>query len=225
LPALVWAPLQGRVVARLLDRLAHYLAPEQAVRQYDLQRRTYNSLAYAGRIGHKYHDAIAVYVLGLGTGLDLGTLLEETLDLRHPFLYRPLVEFALRLRPEWVARPQARKWVLREAMRGIVPDRVLTRIGKGSPAEVYASAVITRKTLLEPLVQEPILADLGLADAAQLRTAFATAAQQPHKGHEWHAMLHCTLAVEAWLQLRSGRWPRGRYPTNVARSTLTQFPR
>jgi asparagine synthase (glutamine-hydrolysing) len=181
---------------------------KDVVRRYGLCDRTFPALSYGGRRGYKYRDAIAAHVIGLGTVLDTGTIAPEVLDLRHPFLYRPLVEFALQLPPELLVRPNARKWVLREAMRGIVPDAVRTRIGKGSPAELYASSLHARQEFLQPLVEDSMLAELGIVDATTLRDAFYGAPRQPHSKEHWHAVLQFTLAVEAWLQLRSGRWPR-----------------
>ncbi|MBX6365395.1 MAG: hypothetical protein IRZ00_16115, partial [Gemmatimonadetes bacterium] len=43
----------------------------------------------------------------------------DEIELRYPFLYRPLVELSLRLPPELRTRPLQQKWVLREAMRGV----------------------------------------------------------------------------------------------------------
>lgn len=211
-------PLLPRAVQHRLMREEGQMPswmPEGVARRYRLRDRTYAILSYSGRIGHKYHDAIAAHVVAIGTGLDFGTVIEDVLDLRHPFLYRPLVEFALRLPPELLVRPNARKWVLREALSGIVPDIVRMRIGKGSPAEVYAWSLTGRRALLEPLVREPILADLGVVDSAKLRAAFDAAPQQPHRRDQWHSVLQFTLTIEAWLQMRSGRWPRGRDLSNT----------
>jgi asparagine synthase (glutamine-hydrolysing) len=133
----------------------------------------------------------------------------EALEIRHPFLYRPLVEFALALPSELSARPYQRKWVLREAMRGILPDVVRTRIGKGSPADLYAWSLTALRPLLEPLVHESMMADLGIIDATRLAVAFDLAPQHPGTIYQDHALIYTALAIEAWLQARSGRWPRG----------------
>jgi asparagine synthase (glutamine-hydrolysing) len=184
--------------------------PSGVARRYALRKGTFSAAAYAGRIGHKAHHGVLTTLVGLGRLLHPGVM-GDTLDVRHPFLYRPLVEFALRLPSEICARPNERKWVLREAMRGILPEVVRTRVGKGSPAELYAWSLAALRTLLDPLVQEPILADLGVIDARKLRAAFDAAPQQAHNTDQRHAMVYTTLAIEAWLQVRSGRWPRDGY--------------
>jgi asparagine synthase (glutamine-hydrolysing) len=183
-------------------------------RRYDLHERAFEMLAYAGRIGQKYHHAIVTGVAGIGKLMDQG-ILGDTLDVRHPFLYRPLVQFALQLPPELCTRPYARKWILREAMREILPEAVRTRVGKGSLTERYAWSLTAQRQLLEPLVRDSILASLGVVDEAQLRTAFDTAAGEPGRRSEPHATLQGVLVIEAWLQMRAGRWPRGNHSRNV----------
>ncbi len=181
--------------------------PRATARKYDLGPRTFAVASYAGRFGRKHQDTVVTHLVALGSVLEYGVI-EDILEVRHPFLYRPLVEFALRLSPELCARPYARKWVLREAMQGILPEAVRTRVGKSTPAELYASGLITHRRLLEPLAREPILGDLGVVDPAKLRTAFNDLPYQPHRRDEQHAAIHPTLITEAWLQIRSGRWPR-----------------
>ena len=183
--------------------------------RYGLARRASAPRSYAGRLGHKYHDAVALGLAEVAAGVPVG-LLEDTLDVRHPFLYRPLVEFALRLPPELCARPYARKWVLREAMRGILPDAVRTRVGKGAVFGRFAWSLAAQRALLEPLTQAMILEDLGVIDGKQLRAAFVAAPHERDGRVKLHAAVQHTLALEAWLQSRSGRWPCGAHSTKVA---------
>jgi asparagine synthase (glutamine-hydrolysing) len=178
------------------------------VRRFGLRDRAIEMTLYAGPIGNKYRHAV---VRSLDTvSRTIGyAVLEDKLDVRHPFLYRPLVEFALTLPPDLVVRPYARKWVLREAVRGIVPEAVRTRIGKGSANERYAWSLTAQRQLFEPLIQQSMLADLGVVSAARLRAAFDRAPRQPGRIDDPHSALQGVLAIEAWLQMRAGRWPRG----------------
>jgi asparagine synthase (glutamine-hydrolysing) len=162
---------------------------------------------YAGPLGRKYQHANATSIAGVPDMVSAGVL-EDSLEVRHPFLYRPLVEFALRLPPEMCARPHARKWVLRQAMRGILPERVRGRIGKASAGDVLAWSLVTQRGHLASLVKDPILAELGVIDAEKFRAAFDADPLPAHRANEAHAALSSTLSVEAWLQLRAGRWPR-----------------
>jgi asparagine synthase (glutamine-hydrolysing) len=177
------------------------------VRRYDLFSRSCAPLGYAGRIGHKYSDAVASFIDAASANLTVGVL-EDALDVRHPYLYRPLVEFALRLPPELCVRPQERKWILREAMRGILPEPVRTRVGKGITYGLLAWSVANQHARLDPLLRDPILAQLGVVDAAQLHAGFAAAQYERERTQKFvYAGVQVTLAVEAWLRVRSGRWP------------------
>jgi asparagine synthase (glutamine-hydrolysing) len=204
-------PLLPEAVRQRLVRDGGQVPPwmsRAAVRRYELDRGTFGAAVYGGNLGYKYHHAVLTTLLGIGGLLESG-IVGDALDVRHPFLYRPLVEFALRLPPELCARPHQRKWVLREAMRGILPDAVRTRVGKGTPAGLYAWSLTTLRPLLEPLARDSILAELGVVDASRFRSAFDEVPNQPHRKDQRHATLHSALAIEAWLQIRSGRWPRG----------------
>jgi asparagine synthase (glutamine-hydrolysing) len=205
-------PLLPRV---LHQRLVHDEAPVQSwlnrntLRQYGLDPRL-SVLAYGlgGRLGQKYHHVVLRQMGGLSR-LAMQGLVADTLDVRHPMLYRPLVEFALRLPPNLRGRPHAHRWVLREAMRGILPERVRTRVGKGGTGEILAQVLATHRKRLGALLQNPVLAELGIVHADKLRDAFDATAYQTSPRQYSHGDVLAALGVEAWLQMRSGRWPRG----------------
>jgi hypothetical protein len=161
-----------------------------------------------GRLGQKYHRWLAMGIAGCQRGEEARAL-GEVVSVRHPFLYRPLVEFALGLPPEFCARPHAHKWVLREAMKGIVPELVRTRVLKGGGGDSLPRMFIHQGALLKQLAHDPILADLGLIDARRLQTAVEEASnRETWRASNWGEIVK-TLTIEAWLQVRSGRWPHG----------------
>jgi asparagine synthase (glutamine-hydrolysing) len=182
--------------------------PRATVRRYDLDVRTWASFSFAGSIGDKYRHCVAAGVAAVPGSLPLGVI-QDTVDVRHPFLYRPLVEFALRLPPELCARPYARKWILREAMRGVLPEVVRTRVGKGALYGRIAWSLGAQRAILEPLIRDSMLADLGVVDPTHLQVWFKTAQNAPDSREKRFAHVQHTLGIEAWLQTRSGRWPRG----------------
>ncbi|MBV9956845.1 MAG: asparagine synthase (glutamine-hydrolyzing) [Acidobacteria bacterium] len=56
-----------------------------------------------------------------------------SIESRVPFLDHKLVEFTARLPQRFKIRGKRTKWILREAMRGILPDEILTRRKMGFP--------------------------------------------------------------------------------------------
>lgn len=214
-----WALAYRNAVLPLLPRAAHarlvhdqHEAPlppwleRTAMQRYGFATRPSSARAYGGRLGQHYHHAV-VSSIGRLESPSHGGLIADSLDVRHPLLYRPLVEFALRLPPELRARPHAHRWILREAMRGILPESVRRRVGKPGTGDVLGWSFLRHHTHLKPLTHDPILAELGIVNAARLRAAFDGALQHAGRGGQVHALLFATLGVEAWLQIRSGRWP------------------
>lgn len=65
----------------------------------------------------------------------------QTTEGRHPFLDRRLIEFALALPEEQRWRDNQTKYVLRQAMRGLLPDSVLERRSKGGSGLIYKEAI------------------------------------------------------------------------------------
>lgn len=205
----VLSPLFPRAFRRCLNGGESKIRPwmaSGATSRYQLRDRPSVAEGLSGPWGGKYHHATVNHLTRITSLLEPGYL-GETLDVRHPFLYRPLVELALRLPPELCARPHARKWLLREAMRGLLPEIVRTRIGKGGSTERCAWSLTAQRPLLEHLVHRPILAELGVIDAARFRNAFEAAPHQPHRDDHLHTLIQSTLVIEAWLQVRSDRWP------------------
>jgi asparagine synthase (glutamine-hydrolysing) len=198
----------------LLHRLLRGECPIQpwikqaTLRRYGIVQRAPIAAEYAGKMGSKYSHAVAARVRKLANMWNRDGLADD-LDVRHPFLYRPLIEFALRLPPELRARPHAHRWIVREAMRGILPETIRTRVGKPETSEILARCLSTHRAALAQLLQEPILAELGIVDGSELRTAFDLALQRNGREQYAHPEIVSALAVEAWLQMRSGRWPRG----------------
>src|SRR5205085_5001583 len=59
-----------------------------------------------------------------------------SIESRVPFLDHKLVEFTARMPPEMKIRGGTTKWILREAMRGILPAEILNRPKMGFPVPV-----------------------------------------------------------------------------------------
>jgi asparagine synthase (glutamine-hydrolysing) len=214
-----WELTFGNAVLPLIPRVLRHptsfnegrLLPwvsETANRRYGLKSRTYSVTGDSGRWGRKYHDSLLGSVRAIASALDAGNI-ADVLDVRYPFLSRPLIEFALQLPPELCAEPHQRKWVLREAMKGILPEVVRTRIGKGGPTDALVRSLISQHDLLAPLVEAPLLADVGVVDAKRLRTGFETSPQTANTDRELCTDVQNTLMIEAWLRIRSGQWPPG----------------
>jgi asparagine synthase (glutamine-hydrolysing) len=120
-------------------------------------------------------------------GLATRGSLEWTCEVRHPFIYRPLVELALAIPWEQKHSPRGSKPLLRRAMTGLLPEPVRTRR--------------TRAGLIEPVVRSSRLVSMGILDGARLHQA----AQLVRFGaaESFADFLSC-LSFEVWLRSVTG---------------------
>jgi len=130
---------------------------------------------------------------------------DAAIEMRYPFLNRKLVEFALTLTPELRELPQRTKRVLREALGPLLPRIVSERNGKGGIGARVRWALDREHDLIDQLSDEPILGELGCVRPKELRRQIRRA-RAGHRISLW--LLFQTLALESWLRVVSGRWPR-----------------
>jgi asparagine synthase (glutamine-hydrolysing) len=185
-----------------LGGLGDRQAPPAWVRPAFARRAAMAAPRARSRPGRIWSDETATYLRVLAGQLERGPFLEG-MEMRYPFLHRPLAEFCLRLPVSERIRPGWSKWVLREALRGILPEEVRTRRSKGGIDGRILWALQREAPRLRWLLDDPRLAQAGWVDAAGLRAAVEHARQGrvenlPH--------LLSTLSLETWLRVRAGDW-------------------
>jgi asparagine synthase (glutamine-hydrolysing) len=190
--------------SRVVD--SHFRTPPWIARRFargfDIARRHGYHRMLAGPRGGKL-AALLAYETGHFGRYSNVTLFHELFELRHPFLHRPLVEFSLALPFALRARPGAQKWILREAMRGILAERVRTRRSKGAIDSRIVWSLDRERALVRELLREPILADLGCIEPAPLRAT----AEAASRGALLHVVpLMAALSLETWLRVRTSNW-------------------
>lgn len=202
-------PLFPNQVRRHLNRKSDATIPpwvsKDLVIRYGLYGGTGSAPAYDGRWGRIYPHSQAAAVAAIPSTLGDGTV-GDRLDVRHPYLYRPLIELSLQLAPEMCVRPHARKWILREAMRDIVPEAVRTRVGKGNGGGLASWSLSHELHLVDSLLDNSVLAQLGIIDTQRLRAAIATTALGGAHEESISARVQSTIDLELWVRARSGRW-------------------
>lgn len=127
--------------------------------------------------------------------------LEEGVEARSPLMDARILRFAA-ARP-WSDRVDRRetKLLLRHAMRGLLPDEVLAprphRTGV-TTAYFFRQLRGSARPVIDALLQDPLLASLGMIDAARLRHAWAHVLR--HDDAETAARLWFTVQAELWLR-------------------------
>jgi len=93
------------------------------------------------------------------------------IEMRQPFRDRRLVEFALALPPNQLWRDARSRFAFRNAMKEILPEKVLQRRGKGAFMQLYDAVLAgSQAKEVSALFLDPVLARLGLVDGRALRT-------------------------------------------------------
>jgi asparagine synthase (glutamine-hydrolysing) len=84
------------------------------------------------------------------------------LEIRHPWFDKRLVEFVMAIPPNQTVRSGVRKVILRNAMRGILPEKVRTRQGKTYPSALAHRGLREReRSKVKDLLTDTRIAQMG----------------------------------------------------------------
>jgi len=146
-----------------------------------------------------YSSGFLAYALEMDARWTAGFRMKE----RQPFLDRRLLEFAFAIPDNQRFRPGVTKFVLRNSMRGIVPERVRLRPDKADPTESYAMALIALGG--ERLFDRLSSVENGWIDGEAVRRLYRSMTAAFSRGDPSYMENVCDLwmvfAVELWLNV------------------------
>ena len=109
-----------------------------------------------------------------------------SIESRVPFLDHPLVEFTARLPERLKLRGGTTKYILREAMRDVLPAEILSRGKMGFPVPIGAWLRGPYRGIVDELVLSPRALERGLFEPSAIRTLVARhAAGEDHAERLW----------------------------------------
>src|SRR5690606_5708322 len=126
----------------------------------------------------------------------------EDVELRYPFLHRPLVEAALAMPVSARIKPGMQKWVLRAAMADRLPPAVRTRRTKGGIDSRILWAFEHEQACIEDLLRDSALESINAVDVDALRNDVDSARRGTSRNNVY---LMSALALETWMSVRAGR--------------------
>jgi asparagine synthase (glutamine-hydrolysing) len=121
----------------------------------------------------------------------------DGIEMRSPLLYQPLVEYCFAIPFEQKLRPGEVRSLMRRALRNDLPEKVLTRPGKGEISEAMHKGLLRQSNKVDSLLADPIVCSLGFVDRKRLRSAISLA---KHGAKLNVGALLKTLSLEIWLQ-------------------------
>ena len=122
-------------------------------------------------------------------------------EVRHPYLDRRLVEFALAIPPEQLIRPFGdSKSIVRRAMRGLVPDAILRRTNKMPFDQRFYAGLQQEWHCICGMLDNLILDSMGYVCAPSLFRELSRARLGLPADK---FLLLNTLSAEAWLRARN----------------------
>lgn len=116
---------------------------------------------------------------------------------RFPFLDRDLLEFLYNIPREQLVQPGRRRFLMRRALRGIVPEPLLERKRKAYVVRTPLQSLQAQSKELTEWTKEMICCEIGAIDLAQFQRALARAFQGDDS-HLWR--FSRTLELESWLR-------------------------
>lgn len=119
-------------------------------------------------------------------------------EFRYPYLDRDLVDFLLAVPRTQLARPGRRRFMMRNAMKGIVPDEVLERARKASVQRSPIVALRRHQQKLRDLFVSPHVSEMGLVDPSRANAALERVLSS-NRTSEWPALLRL-INLEIWLR-------------------------
>ena len=120
----------------------------------------------------------------------------QRVEIRLPYLHRPLIEFMQAIPKEQRARPGETRSLQRRALRGIVPDEILNRKGKGNPIEALSRALCREHARLRQLLMNSYVARHGYVNQEALIKGF----EKTKYGDMRSMEIFRVIPLEFWLR-------------------------
>jgi asparagine synthase (glutamine-hydrolysing) len=116
---------------------------------------------------------------------------------RFPYADVRLIEFVLSMPAEERSRPPLPKWLLRESMNGVVPEKIRLKQYQPTGDAAFMCRLRRDRDALNQIVTQPILENFDLVDVAKLRPAFEAILQGDNREISHFVRF---LTTEFWLR-------------------------
>lgn len=136
----------------------------------------------------------------------------------YPFLHRPLVEFLLAIPLDQKLRGIETRSLMRRALKGVLPERVRLRRGKGTTGETFCRGLAHEWSSLKPMLADARVYHFGYVD----RAGFPWALDLARHGYSEDIMTVLKIiSLEIWLRSLEFWRPAFAKPDSASSQVLT----
>lgn len=119
------------------------------------------------------------------------------IEVSHPYLHRPLIEFMQAIPHEQRVRPGETRSLMRRSLRNLLPEKVLKRKGKKGPEEAMFRAIAREWRRLRPMFENAKVCSGGYMNSDALLRALERA---KHGCEIYSFAIIQTISLEFWLR-------------------------
>jgi asparagine synthase (glutamine-hydrolysing) len=189
-----------RLPIRRREAIPNWIAPAFAARTNLVQRTNEANLPPRGFVlskGSRYRSIFLPHAIRAVIGHER-LAVRQGMAFRLPWLDKRLIEFMMAVPTDQTIRGGLRKIVLRNAMRGILPEKVRTRRGKAYPSALAHRGLREReRAKVEDLLTNTRMAEYGWVLEEPMRKHYAryVAGELESEWPLWQA-----ITLELWLR-------------------------
>ncbi len=210
----LWAKVMRTAAFHILGSLPAYGLAARSARRFRHRRSRWFTRELTdqvpdrfGTVPHRLDEvqrvAVSAWPLPLYLRIEDRNSMAHSVEARLPFLDYRLVSYALQLPLDWKIKGRWNKYVLREAMRGRIPESVRTRtdkMGFPTPAGKWFA-----RELFEPV--RDVLGSRSARERGIYRTDALLGELDANRGGEVHEVFALFRAanVELWLAMLADR--------------------
>ena len=195
--------IQGPPTTTASFRIPAWIRP-QFIAQTNLKSRIHclvdrDADFNAGSRGIRYANLMQA-VGWFGSGYNQNQTSREQIEMRYPYLYRPLVEFLISLPYREHCNEKTARSLQRAVARGVVPQKVRARTDKRGPHEAILIAASKEQKFILSLIKDSRACHQGFTVQSELLKE----ADRWRNGQSTSDMLKF-IALEMWLRALENR--------------------
>jgi len=184
------------------ERYTHLIAAGAPQRAHCELLRKSKSWHYINRM---LHLDMGTFLPSLNLTYTDKTSMAFGVEVRVPYIDNEVVDFMTKVPPELKMRGTVRKYLMKEALRGLLPPDILRRKKAGFGAPIRTWIVSDLKEMIDDLLSEKNVRRRGFFDPIYVRGLI-----QDNKAgrHDYNYLIYILLSFELWARIYlDGRSP------------------